>query len=379
MSKVFFLSLLLVLYAHGQAPECWITVLVHGTVGIQSNMCFRTFWQVLKDKIENSHYERNICHMRENSCLFDAQAMQQRGLKKVCYGDNYPAGPQAFATLFDTILKQSNTLNGHTYYTYGWSGLLSHKRRFEESFEFYLALKKLIHDLKSTGVTPKIRLVGYSHGGTLCLNLGAIKNHSFMHDTFVVDEVILLGMPVQKKTRHLIYSSLFKHIYHIYSQGDTIQKLDFSGRCSLVSKRRFYNCCSDQLPLNFTQVELKVTASACRFLSKRKSARSRTMLNRSPGHFELWFFGWTSSNYRRSFPLYPLPMAVFIPTIIHSIETYKPHERSLIMDIRIDQKMATLQTHRKKLRTCFHFMDYNELEKLQACALEFQSRMLSNK
>jgi hypothetical protein len=38
--------------------------------------------------------------------------------------------------------------------------------------------------------------------------------------------------------------------------------------------------------------------------------------NQSPGHTELWFFGWAESGYRKNLHMYPLPGAVFIPYLM---------------------------------------------------------------
>ena len=59
---------------------------------------------------------------------------------------------------------------------------------------------------------------------------------------------------------------------------------------------------------------------------------SRNFRNVSPGHIELWFFGWTPLNYRSTFPLYPLPIVAFMPFIANSI---KPFESNFKADTPI--------------------------------------------
>lgn len=77
-------------------------------------------------------------------------------------------------------------------------------------------------------VIPKIRLIGYSHGGNVILHTANyFPLYADMHDVDI--EAWLFGTPVQVISHDLVNSACFKKIYSIYSKKDIIQKIDPQG------------------------------------------------------------------------------------------------------------------------------------------------------
>lgn len=127
-------------------------------------------------------------------------------------------------------------------YLFGWSGKLNVHEREKAAENLSHEIKNLIESYERTyGITPFVRIITHSHGGNVVLNMAKFDHAS----AFVVDELILLACPVQKKTAHLIKSPLFKTIYSFYSVVDMIQVADPQGLyhdeqdCPIFSGRRF--------------------------------------------------------------------------------------------------------------------------------------------
>ena len=83
-----------------------------------------------------------------------------------------------------------------------------------------------VDSFRKQNIEPKVRVIGYSHGGNVCLYTAKVAQKA-QENGLSIDELILIGMPVQSETDHLINDPMFKKIFHIYSRGDRIQKLDF--------------------------------------------------------------------------------------------------------------------------------------------------------
>jgi hypothetical protein len=146
-------------------------------------------------------------------------------------------------------------------YIYSWSGILDFSERQRASNTLYHEIVKLLDTYKKNGITPKLRIIAYSHGGNVTLNLASSWDR-----TFVVDELILLAVPVQAKTQELVHSPLFKRILSLYSTIDIGQMIDpqlfyhESGTYLLFSGQRFTPA------INLMQVKIKINGSACQHL-----------------------------------------------------------------------------------------------------------------
>lgn len=349
------------------APEEWITIFVHGTLGLRSNFSFATLGQFFRDTIEGTTYEKNVRTIRSNPFVFTMQPIQEVGLKKINAHCSCPCGSYVFALLYNHLLKKYNSGTKNSYYTYGWSGLLSYKQRHKEAGLFYRALREELQKFAAQKRFPKVRLVTYSHGGNLALNLGVIRSTDFPKDRFIIEELSMIGMPVQYANSCLICHPIFKRIFHMYSAGDHVQRLDLFSPSNFLSHKRFHG----RLPSKLTQIELRVSAPLLRIPGVTLPANARCNVDQSPGHIELWFFGWTPKNYRRNLALYPLPMATFIPYFIHTATTCWPQERHLCFDIRPHQEKVILSAVCNKTKKTVPFLNACDLTTLQRKAAEF--------
>ncbi len=373
-------------------PETWITVFVHGIMSIKPHLSLSNFIRFMTDDISNSVYCETVRLMREDPIYYQNQAMQEIGLKKIDPTDVRKGNaPAALANMFERVnafVKDYAPLDNH-YYTFGWSGLLSQKRRYLDAKKLYQALVEEVEHLRSQGLNPHIRLIGYSHGGNVLLNLARVRKNEPHYPHLTIDEIVLLGMPVQKETDYLICDPIFDRIYHIYSRGDRVQKLDFFSLKRFFSERLFKPRRGFELPEKLIQIQLKCTRNAsfeyCHqplrvdlYNFKNQSivsGKSQYLRDASPGHAELWFFAWTPINYRRHFPLNPLPAAALIPLIIHQAGNFQEKtwfEKPTLIDIRPEQEIVLVRNQKsKKMLTITQFLPQEELARLSDKAMQF--------
>ncbi len=104
------------------------------------------------------------------------------------------------------------------------------------------------------------------------------------------------------------------------------------------------------------------------------SGNSPLLRDMSPGHMELWFFGWTPGHYRDNFVLNPLPVLVFVPLIVHHLQQVEsslinPHP--IVVDLRPEQEVMFIkQRKRNKFIQRFPFISKNDFGKLAEIALK---------
>ena len=100
------------------------------------------------------------------------------------------------------------------------------------------------------------------------------------------------------------------------------------------------------------------------------SGKSRSLRDASPGHTELWFFGWTPGNYRCHFPLYPLPAASLIPLIVREVENFEEKKwfaKPTLIDIRPEQEIVLIRNQQsKQVLTVSEFFIQRSTEQLRA-------------
>jgi len=115
------------------------------------------------------------------------------------------------------------------FYTFGWNGNLDFQERKKASEVLYKALKELSAlYVDQCGVRPRLRLITHSHGGNVALNLAGVAREGD-DPLFFVDELILLAVPVQQKTKDLVAEPCFGRIYSLFSSNDMIQVIDPQG------------------------------------------------------------------------------------------------------------------------------------------------------
>lgn len=346
----------------------WLTVFVHGIMSVKPHLTINNFVRFLKDDVKDTYYEKSIAFMRENNFFYKNQAMGPLGLHYI----DQRAGAQenmsslAMAYLFDQTNELAHTHQyNNRYYTFGWSGLMSPRARYEDSKKLFEALDKEVCALRKKGFDPKVRVIGYSHGGNVSLNLGAAHQKDFPDSSLVIDELVLLGTPIQHDTDYLINDPVFKRIYNIYSLSDRVQRLDFFSLNRLFSGRVFSGRKDFKLPEKLVQIQVKVVSlrngkgSVEERVEKTNNLRTRGVItgkasllkNMSPGHAELWAFGWTPQHYRSTYPLHPLPIVFMLPYITYNLQDYHDttrHRHHLIVDVRPEHEYILLRKPNKK-------------------------------
>lgn len=310
-----------------QQENIYVTIFVHGAISIRPYLNLPNLVRLVRDKLENSVYKLSVEIIRDDPYIFQTQVMQEQGLKVVdMKDDRQSASATLFCHLYDKVLKEiyperKNTL----YYTYGWSGLFSYKSRSKEATEFYYAIKELDEKLKNEfpRATIHYTCLGYSHGGNIILGSG----NAYRKDkdkNFHFDEVIFIGTPVQRETKGFINENLFKKINHYYSRKDKVVVLDFFSTSRFFSNRYFHqHSQKNPLPEKLRQIEIQITGKRT-YIKKhgRKIHTNARPIDFSPGHTELWSFGWMESDVRIDFPFFPLPIGTFLPYYQKAIEEY---------------------------------------------------------
>jgi hypothetical protein len=371
----------------------WITVFVHGIISVKPHITIPNIIRFINDTIDDTVYLDTVKIIRQNPFFFKSQAMQGLGLQKIDPARQeagYASGLMAvaFEHVLGLIGKGADTAHHH-YYTFGWSGLLSLSQRYVAGKLLYQALQEESARIeRQTGKKPKIRLIGYSHGGNVCLNVAHVHQEEKTQNAFAVEELILIGMPVQKETDYLVADPVFKHAYHFYSREDNVQKMDCFSCNRFFSRRIFKERPTFRLPPNLTQIQIRCLRHThtkhgsgydinnTRNVHNRRVLNGRTpfLRNASPGHTELWFFGWTCRFYRDVFPVNPFPMVVFTPLIIAAATQFKERglahdKRPILVDMRVeDEMMIVRDPHHVRPADIVPFFTLDQMNSMRALA-----------
>ncbi len=371
-----------------KSDETWVTVFVHGIMSIQPHLTASNVMRFVRDDVKDTIYSKTVEYMRLDPYFYLNQAMQEFGLKKIDINDLEPGhAASAIAHIYDDVTKLVSPHTKNNYYTFGWSGLLSPSTRYNDSIKL---LKELTAELEqnywSKDIYPKVRLIGYSHGGNVCLNIAAARQNTDPQSKLSIDELVLVGVPIQTETDYLSNDPIFKKIYHFFSQTDRIQRIDFFSFNRVFSRRYFRNSNNFRVPKKLMQIDMKFTRSAH---TKRNnparraamvdytnsgivSGKSRLLRDISPGHLEFWFFGWSPKHYRESFVMHPLPAFVAIPYILHCIRQVQKDlitPYPIVVDIRPEfETMIIKQRKKNNFTQVFPFLSHEQLNELNAIA-----------
>lgn len=377
--------------------DVWITIFVHGIVNISPYISINMLIRLVNDRIDNTIYSNAVDLIRNDPYFYQNQAIQELGLKKIDltnHSAEYSAG--TMARLYDKISNQSGITTKNHYYTYGWSGLLSLSRRYEDSKLFYTSLLNLVESYRKQSSNPKIRIIGYSHGGNICLNLAAVQQQNFPRDKDLnIDELILLATPIQQETDTLMNNPIFKKVYNIYSRADRVQKLDIFSPRQFFSQRAFVPRKGVPLPKKLVQIRIKITRKIRRKKDRRHdptlnfnknsivAGNAHSLRNASPGHSEMWSFGWAQSFYRKeTFPLSPIATVAIIPHVINNVQKCEhmfPDKR-VIVDIRPENELMLIKyrTTIKRFKIA-QFLSQQLLEELKQQANQYRPKNYTKK
>lgn len=380
-----------------QENEPWMTVFVHGIISVKPHLSVPNIFKFIRDTVEDTVYYDTVGLMRQDPFFYKAQAMQELGLVAVDpqrVEQGYASG--LLAASFESSLAhvgRGSTTNNHRYYTFGWNGILSQSHRYAEARRLYDAIEQESRRLEAElGCKPRVRLVAYSHGGNVCLNLAAVRVKEKRDLAVMVDELILVGVPIQVETDHYVADPLFKVAYHIYSRDDRIQKMDCFSFNRFFSRRIFDNRPSFKVPEKLTQIQVRFTrhsvlchdedryAALLRDFRNPKvlSGRAHSLRGLAPGHTELWFFGWTTQSYRPTMPIAPFPIATFAPLLTNAARDFKekgllhaPH-KPVIVDVRVAEEMMIVRNQQSLDDVLLvPFMSAEHMKTLRASALAY--------
>jgi len=169
-----------------------------------------------------------------------------------------------------------------------------------------------------------------------------------------------------------------------------VQTLDFFAPKQFFSSRVFRPRKGFTLPKKLVQIQLKVTrckdsTRACpkkfalaKDLNKRSVVYGKKGLLRdvSPGHFELWFFGWTPGRYRNHYPLHPLPTVSLAPVLTyhaHKISNSLTPEQSVVADIRPEHNIILFRPQNDPhVHSTIPYMAPKKLEHLKQTVLKHE-------
>ena len=141
-----------------------------------------------------------------------------------------------YSRLMHSLAEHDETLFPlENLYLFGWSGKLSSKDRIEGGRNLYRAIKKIVRE-EYQGTPPFIRIIAHSHGGNVALNMASLFEEE--NPGFFINELIMLGTPVQQATIPHTKSPLFKQIFNIHSHADIIQIGDPQGLPGVLDELR---------------------------------------------------------------------------------------------------------------------------------------------
>lgn len=206
-------------------PE-WVTIYVHGTI---TKFGLKFLSKFCPDVCYGAPGVHHIDNMPEN-------ALFRRDAEKLSFCD---------VKRFD--LKH--------FYTFGWSGALSFSEREKAGKRLYEGVKHLLEEYKEKyGFYPKIRIMTFSHGGNVALNM--VSHLPFFNDEHIHLELLIIASPVQKVTEHLIEHPEIDFIYTIASTCDVLQVADnYKYEKKRYFPERFFktnknNCCQMKVFVN---------------------------------------------------------------------------------------------------------------------------------
>ena len=343
-----------------------MTVFVHGTIK-PAEFSFASIVKIMRDNVDNSLYSKAVGYMREDHTFYYGQAMQELGLKEINMSLEAPfSTARTIALMYNLQLDQlGNKPDINLYYTFGWNGLLSDTKRYEEAELFYEKLSQELARLAQNNIHPIVRVIAYSHGANVTLYLPAVRdnNPSYKSNPLFIDELVTIAAPVQKETDYLINDPLFKKVYHVYSTEDNVQVWDLFSSRQLFSKRKFTHRSDFEVPEKLHQVRIRVTKDI-KWRHKAKELKAPhhiletpgiKLVHKDPGHTEMWNFQWGAYWYRDSFPLKPLPVMTIIPTILHTVDAHHRY-KNLTFDYAPTENGILLRSKQARFKKVFAFL-----------------------
>lgn len=315
-----------------------ITIFIHGTFMPEFAILspYQTYTQNLNDQ---DFYSKSIEKIRNNKEIYQDSLTLNTGFHKISKKiiQNYTKqklnkeqsrlGAYHLIGLYnninESIFKNSNK---NIYYTFGFSGLLSNNHRKETSQTLYNCLTNLIKKKSKKNIKLNINLVSFSHGGNVALYLAEVENK--YRKNLEINNLVLLGTPIQKETVHFAKSQIFKKIINIYSEADSIQIKD-----TISTLGQTHRKINDLIKYKKDIYNIRLLAD------KNKDAF---------GHSNFWCLGkygyshyfWQPTKTKNVLEfLDPLPIVTLIPCFISIIENLRQKLSNKILDLDISLKV----------------------------------------
>lgn len=370
-----------------------LNIIVHGICNIESHFNIPAIINFLKDTVHDTYYYYNTQLYRQEPYFYQFQAMQDKGMHPI---NDYEIRPGNTCGALHHVLQSTFSLINQKkaaiqrYYTYGWSGVHSIKEYCGVGKNLYTSILALKKEFIQKGYKPSIRVWGYSHGGNVALMMA---HHYHAKAAEKIDELILLGTPfLTGATVELVASPLFKTVYNVYSLSDKVQRHDLIHPQAFLCEQKLTKKSLKVMPKNLIQVRLKYTLPSRHAQRTKKSfaysqdfnkwsiiaGRSSLLKNVSPGHLELWLFGWTFDNFRPDYITYPIPAgALSIPYMVHYIpiidKKFHNPEEEFVVDVRPLHGVVLINQKTKRrgtvCRNVVPFFDVPTFNKLKSTVL----------
>lgn len=247
----------------------------------------------LCDAIDGEVIEQVHGHQHHSGCQHCGSSKVSQDKAKAAHGAYYAIA------CYDSLMKRLFPKNDMAYYTFGHLGVLSHRYRASMAQKLYQALFEKVHEAHHDYESVKVVLVTHSHGGSIALNLArAEEEHK---KGLIIDELVLLGTPLQHETAPCAYHAMFKRILNCYSLGDTIQGSDVLTTASRKCYKTF------------------ATFDAAAPLGK-KIYDVQLMVNddsHAVTHCNMWYM---QHHGKKACHIEPLPYAVLAPALIAALD-----------------------------------------------------------
>ncbi len=202
-----------ILASHKTTEDHSITIFVHGT------FLMRKLWQY-------SHH-RPLIYCPQGLSL----------------AKHLPSHYHFYKMAHSCVAHDQQNYSVDQFYIFGWeSEHVNDRTRNESAGILVEQMYEVVVDYYiQHKVIPKIRLIGYSHGGNVILHTANyLPLYADMQEVEI--EAWLFGTPVQVISHDLVNSDYFKAIYSIYSQKDVIQKIDPQGLINRkLTKNNFWS------------------------------------------------------------------------------------------------------------------------------------------
>ncbi len=292
-----------------------ITIFIHGT--FFTSLSAVSLKSVLNDELDDSSwYVQMMRSIRNETMLLQDQVINEEGLFEVspekvksCHNCDLDPEDKKFGSAFlvDAYDRVSKVVNHHAdhnkYYSFGWSGLLSHKKRIDAARVLYRQLIELQTQYEAKyGVKPELTLVAHSHGGNVAKLLAHIEREECKH--LSIKYLVMYGTPIQIETVSLVNSDVIETMISCYSDGDNVQGNDVFSSKERFSKKRLADL------VNISSIHSP----------KKQRYDVRLVLNDQPnviGHMNMWFMGRAEKVFQS---LDPLPLMVLTPLIIQEVQ-----------------------------------------------------------